>query len=83
MITTVIISVEVESEEATAVDDDDDDDVVDADVVEDVTGIMGTTDELELFVSTIGVISGSFDMYDSEPVSFETNTGEDTGEVST
>ena len=80
MITTVIISVEVDSEEATAVDDGA---AEDADVVEDITGVVGTTDELELFVSTIGVISGSFDMYDSEPVSFETNTGEDTGEVST
>jgi hypothetical protein len=78
--TTVIISVEVDSEEATAVDDGA---AVDADVVEDITGVVGTTDELELFVSTIGVISGSFDMYDSEPVSFDTNTGEDTGEVST
>jgi hypothetical protein len=81
--TTVIISVEVDSEEATAVDDGAAVDAEDADVVEDITGVVGTTDELELFVSTIGVISGSFDMYDSEPVSFDTNTGEDTGEVST
>ena len=81
--TTVIISVEVDSEEATAVDDGAAVDAEDTDVVEDITDVVGTTDELELFVSTIGVISGSFDMYDSEPVSFDTNTGEDTGEVST
>jgi hypothetical protein len=81
--TTVIISVEVDSEEAIAVDDGAAVDAEDTDVVEDITDVVGTTDELELFVSTIGVISGSFDMYDSEPVSFDTNTGEDTGEVST
>ena len=46
---------------------------------------VDAVDELELFVSIIGFISGSFDMYESEPepVSFETNTGEDTGDVST
>jgi hypothetical protein len=48
-------------------------------------GEAGAVDELELFVSIIGFISGSFDIYDSkpEPVSFETNIGEDTGDVST
>jgi hypothetical protein len=76
LITTVIISTDVESEDAVVVE-------VGAAGAEGAAGEVGTVDELELFDSIIGCISGSFDMYESEPVSFETNTGEDTGDVST
>jgi hypothetical protein len=78
LITTVIISTDVDSEDAVVVE-------VGAAGAEGAVGEVGTVDELELFDSIIGCISGSFDMYESEPepVSFETNTGEDTGDVST